>query len=181
MKRTCHFDDICIIGCTRNYKNDNIQCNHWWKIRQNNDLSVSVCDKFCVLMTMYESEGMDWCCSALPIYRGHFSPHNSRKTPIARPLGRGMGVFREFEVWPKFYLRSCCTWAISCYVVPWYIDSLYSILLANSYPRDNINMSVGHITQIICNDQLTRPVLNPKRDIQFNHWIYDSDFFLDWS
>ena len=32
-------------------------------------------------------------------------------TPIARQLGRGMGGFREFEVWPKFYLRSCalCT------------------------------------------------------------------------
>ena len=35
-------------------------------------------------------------------------PNNSRKTPIARPLGRGMGVSREFEIWPKFYTRSCC-------------------------------------------------------------------------
>ena len=47
--------------------------------------------------------------SALPISRGHFSPNNSRKTPIARPLGRSMGVFRGFEIWPKFHLRSCCT------------------------------------------------------------------------
>ena len=46
--------------------------------------------------------------SALPISRCHFSPNDSHKTPIARPLGRGMGVFREVEVWPKFYLRSCC-------------------------------------------------------------------------
>ena len=46
--------------------------------------------------------------SALPTSRGHFSPHNSRKTLIARPLGRGMGVFREFEMWPKFYIQSCC-------------------------------------------------------------------------
>ena len=47
--------------------------------------------------------------NALPISRGHFSPKNSRKAPKARPLRRGMGVFREFGVWPKFYLRSCCT------------------------------------------------------------------------
>ena len=36
----------------------------------------------------------------LPLYRGLFSPNNSRKTPIARPLGRGMVVVREFLVWP---------------------------------------------------------------------------------
>ena len=42
--------------------------------------------------------------SALPIYRGWFSSYNPRKTPIARPLGRGMVVFREFLVWPKCYL-----------------------------------------------------------------------------
>ena len=42
--------------------------------------------------------------SALPIYRGLFS-NNSRETLIARPSGRGMGVFREIMVWPKFYLR----------------------------------------------------------------------------
>ena len=46
--------------------------------------------------------------SGLPISLGHFSPNNSRKTPIARPLGRGMGVLREFKVWPKLYHRSCC-------------------------------------------------------------------------
>ena len=43
--------------------------------------------------------------SVFPIYRGVFSPNNSRETDIARPLGRGMGVFREILVWPQFYFR----------------------------------------------------------------------------
>ena len=30
------------------------------------------------------------------------------KDTITRPLGRGTGVFREFEMWPKFYLWSRC-------------------------------------------------------------------------
>ena len=47
--------------------------------------------------------------SALPISHGHFSPNNSRKTPMARPFGRDMGVFRELKIWPKFRIRSCCT------------------------------------------------------------------------
>ena len=47
--------------------------------------------------------------TAFPIYRGNFSPNNSRKAPIARQLGRGMGVLREFEMWPKLFHRSCCT------------------------------------------------------------------------
>ena len=46
--------------------------------------------------------------SALPISRGHLSPNNSRKTPIAHPLGRGVDVLREFQVWPNLYHRSCC-------------------------------------------------------------------------
>ena len=47
--------------------------------------------------------------SPLPIYRSHYPPHNSRKTPIAHPNGRAMAVFGEFEVWPKMNRRSCCT------------------------------------------------------------------------
>ena len=43
----------------------------------------------------------------LPMFRGHFSPNNPRNTLIARPLGRVMGVFREFEVWPDLYLQCC--------------------------------------------------------------------------
>ena len=31
-----------------------------------------------------------------------FSKLNSRKTTMSRPLWQDMGVFREFEVWPKF-------------------------------------------------------------------------------
>ena len=46
--------------------------------------------------------------SALPISCGHFSSNNSRNTPIACPRGRGMGVFCEFERWPKFYFRIAC-------------------------------------------------------------------------
>ena len=52
---------------------------------------------------------------ALPTSRGHTSPLISRKAAIARPLGLGMGVFLEFEVWPKFYLRSCAGWNIARY------------------------------------------------------------------
>ena len=42
------------------------------------------------------------------ISRGHFSQNNSRKPPTTRPLGRGMCVFREFEVGTTFQFRSCC-------------------------------------------------------------------------
>ena len=35
---------------------------------------------------------------ALLVSRGHLYPNNSRKTPIAGPLWRGMVVFREFEI-----------------------------------------------------------------------------------
>ena len=48
------------------------------------------------------------CAQYDPDILRSLSANNSRKAPIARPLGRGMGAFREFEVWPKFCLRSCC-------------------------------------------------------------------------
>ena len=63
------------------------------------------------------------CCiqySALPIYRGLFSLNNSREAPIARPLGRGMGVFRDMLVWTKFTFEL----SVLCYMVPRYIESL---------------------------------------------------------
>ena len=47
-------------------------------------------------------------CSARRIYRGLISPNNSRETSIAVLLGRGMGVFHEIIVWPKFYVRIQC-------------------------------------------------------------------------
>ena len=51
----------------------------------------------------------------LPISGGHLSPHNSQKTPIARWLERGIGVFREFEISPKFYLRNCVAYNIGLF------------------------------------------------------------------
>ena len=39
----CHyFDEIFIIGGTGSCQNDNFQCCHWWKFRQNDDIFVSV-------------------------------------------------------------------------------------------------------------------------------------------
>ena len=43
---------------------------------------------------------------AISIFRGHFL--QITKNTLALPWGRGMGVFREFEEWPKSYLRNCC-------------------------------------------------------------------------
>ena len=42
--------------------------------------------------------------SALLTYHGLLSPNISQETPIAHPLGQGVGVFREIIIWPKFYL-----------------------------------------------------------------------------
>ena len=41
----------------------------------------------------------------------------SGKRPIARTLWRDMGVFHEFEVWPKFCLRNYC---IVCNIVSYF-------------------------------------------------------------
>ena len=51
---------------------------------------------------------------ALLIFHGHFNPNNSQKTLLARPLGRGLGLFREFEVWPKFNIWRCSA-VCNCY------------------------------------------------------------------
>ena len=64
--------------------------------------------------------------SALPISRGHFSPNNSRRTPIARSLGRDMDDILEFEVFPKFLIRNWCVgWTIVLYCTAIY--RVYSI------------------------------------------------------
>ena len=78
----------------------------WTNSRLAGDLRYHVA--YCDVPVMKMNNYYKMLYSALPISRGHCSPHNSRKTLIARPLGRGMGVFREFEMWPKFYLRKCC-------------------------------------------------------------------------
>ena len=62
--------------------------------------------------------------NALPISRGQFFPNNSRKVPIARAWGGNMGVFREFEVWPNFIFEIVVLYAITCYILPQYIESL---------------------------------------------------------
>ena len=67
--------------------------------------------------------------SALPISRGHFSPNNSRSTPIARSLGRDMDVILEFEVLPKFYIRN---WRVGWNIVLYRdISRAYSIMYLN--------------------------------------------------
>ena len=67
----------------------------------------------------------------LPIYHGLFSPHNSWKTPIARPFGRGMVVFSEFLVWLEFYFRiygavcsivPYCTAIYQESIIPWFVS-----------------------------------------------------------
>ena len=63
--------------------------------------------------------------SALPISCGHFSPNNSRRTPIARSLGRDMDVILEFEVLPKFYIRNWCVgWNIVLYCTAIYREPI---------------------------------------------------------
>ena len=65
--------------------------------------------------------------SVLPISHGHFSPHlprNSRKTPIARPLGRGMSVFRQFRSVTEVLLSKLLYCMPYLYIVPRYIESL---------------------------------------------------------
>ena len=68
--------------------------------------------------------------SPLPICCGHFSPNNSRQTPIAHPTERAMGVSREFEVEPKFYFRSYCVRCnnvLYCTAVYWVHSTINAI------------------------------------------------------
>ena len=63
-------------------------------------IESSVCDSFDGQATVDEIQ-------CIPdISRSLFFPNKSRQTPIARPLGRAIGVFREFKFWSKFYFRS---------------------------------------------------------------------------
>ena len=47
--------------------------------------------------------------SVIAISLGHFSPNNSRRTSMACPSGRAIGVFSEFGVRRNLYRRSSCT------------------------------------------------------------------------
>ena len=43
LKRRCrHFDDIFVKSCTESFQNDNLQCSHWRKCHQNDNISVSL-------------------------------------------------------------------------------------------------------------------------------------------
>ena len=61
--------------------------------------------------------------SALPISRGHFSPNYSQKTPIGRPLGRGIASFVSYKCDQSFAFEVFVMRAISCYTALRYIES----------------------------------------------------------
>ena len=50
-----------------------------------------------------------------------FFSYESQKVAVTRPLGRAVGVFQEFRVWPKFYLQMC---SIMCTIVL-YFTAIY--------------------------------------------------------
>ena len=61
---------------------------------------------------------------AIPISRGHFSPNNSRNTPIARSNGRVWLSSKNSKSDWCFTFEVVVLRAISCYVLPRYIESL---------------------------------------------------------
>ena len=70
--------------------------------------------------------------SAFTISRGHFCPHDSRKIPKTGQLGRGMGVFVSSNCDRSFTFEDVVLFAMSCNIVPRYIESvLYFHLLSN--------------------------------------------------
>ena len=62
--------------------------------------------------------------SALPISRGHFSPNNSRKTPIARCEGEIWVFFVSSKFDRSFTFEFVVFSAMPCYIAPRYIESL---------------------------------------------------------
>ena len=67
------------------------------------------------------------------------------KTPIACPWGRGMGVFCEFEVWPKFCLWSCCAVCNNeLYGTAIYLEAIVSIWCDNVQGIDQTMASQRH-------------------------------------
>ena len=42
LKMKCHFDKIFIFGCTWSCRNGNFQGRQWWKVHQNDNISISV-------------------------------------------------------------------------------------------------------------------------------------------
>ena len=60
-------------------------------------LALLLCEKQSICSRIY---------SAPPISHSHLSPHNSRETPTAHSLRRGMSIFREFDILSKLYLHN---------------------------------------------------------------------------
>ena len=80
--------------------------------------------------------------SALPTYLGIFSPNNSRKTPIARPLRRCMVVFRAFLFWLHFYIRIYC---VVCSIVL-YRTAIYRESLVFHHSKIKHNKRWAYLT-----------------------------------
>ena len=76
--------------------------SHWWIGRYQARWLIARPGKRNVTKPRTHCNEIECQYSAPPISHGYFSPNNSRKTPVPCPLGRDMGVFHEFEVWPKF-------------------------------------------------------------------------------
>ena len=89
------------------------------------NISVAVCVCCCQTGTCLSGLLQYPLYSGLAIYHSLFSPNNSRKTPIARPLGRGMVVFGESLVWSKLYLY-CAVYSIVFFCTAIYRESIVS-------------------------------------------------------
>ena len=120
-------------------------------------------------LTLAVPRMMGWAIySALAISRGHFYFNNLRKTAIARPLGRGMAVLREFEIWSK--LLYCVQYRV---ILCRDISRVYSISIfdckrTRATKRSCILMSVHstkqkHGFQIIYEFPI-RPINRPQVD-----------------
>ena len=51
-RKCCHFDEILITDCTESCHFDNFRCSKWWKFRQNDDISVSVCAGWIIVLAV---------------------------------------------------------------------------------------------------------------------------------
>ena len=108
--------------------------------------------------------------STLLLSGGHLSPNNSQKTPIARPLGRAMGIFSELEVWPKFYLRSCCA---ECNIMLYYV-ALYRECIVYRLGKAQRQPTVLRRPHFKYHKVLTWPILHSTPASQSGRWRLQS-------
>ena len=85
-RKSLHFDEMFITGCTGSCQNDNFQCSQWWKFRQNDDIFVSV--------MMTSSYGNIFRVTGL--LRGEFT--GQRWIPTQRPVTRSFDVFFDLRL-----------------------------------------------------------------------------------